>query len=159
MGRARAGRAPGTQNPLNRALRIDKFTVAALEATLYAYEAGTALESIPTLRHADRAGRVGASARAPAPRAASPRTTQRALGAQVVESTSQVGGGALPTVELPTAALALGTAARPAERLDEALRSGRPPVLGRLLDDRLLLDCRTILASDIAPLAGRLAAL
>jgi L-seryl-tRNA(Ser) seleniumtransferase len=70
-----------------------------------------------------------------------------------------VGGGALPTVELPTAALALGTTARPAERLDEALRAGRPPVLGRLLDDRLLLDCRTILASDIAPLAGRLASL
>jgi hypothetical protein len=43
--------------------------------------------------------------------------------------------------------------------VDEALRSGRPPVLGRLLDDRLLLDCRTILAADIAPLAGRLAAL
>ena len=38
------------RNPLNRALRIDKFTIAALEATLYAYEAGTALETIPTLR-------------------------------------------------------------------------------------------------------------
>jgi L-seryl-tRNA(Ser) seleniumtransferase len=85
--------------------------------------------------------------------------TQRALGAQLVESTSQVGGGALPTVVLPTAAIALGSPERPAERLDEALRSGRPPVLGRLLDDRLLLDCRTILASDIAPLAARLATL
>jgi len=146
------------RNPLNRALRIDKFTVAALEATLYAYEAGTALESIPTLRMlTEPAASVRRRARRLLGRLSA--ETQRALGAQVVESTSQVGGGALPTVELPTAALALGTAERPAERLDEALRSGRPPVLGRLLDDRLLLDCRTILASDIAPLAGRLASL
>jgi L-seryl-tRNA(Ser) seleniumtransferase len=85
--------------------------------------------------------------------------TQRALGAQVIESRSQVGGGALPTVELPTAAIALGTPARPAERLDEALRAGRPPVLGRLLDDRLLLDCRTVLSIDVAALAARLSAL
>ena len=146
------------RNPLNRALRIDKFTVAALEATLYAYEAGTALETIPTLRMLTepiasirrRARRV--LARVPA-------ETQRALGAHVVESRSQVGGGALPTVELPTAAVALGTPGRHAERLDEALRSGRPPVLGRLLDDHLLLDCRTVLPEDVAALATRLSGL
>jgi L-seryl-tRNA(Ser) seleniumtransferase len=146
------------RNPLNRALRIDKFTVAALEATLYAYEAGTALESIPTLRMLTE---PAASVRRRARRllARLPADRQRALGAELVESTSQVGGGALPTVELPTTAVALGTAGRPAEQLDEALRTGRPPVLGRLLDGRLLLDCRTILVSDIAPLAARLAAL
>ncbi|MGH7416970.1 MAG: L-seryl-tRNA(Sec) selenium transferase, partial [Candidatus Rokuibacteriota bacterium] len=64
-----------------------------------------------------------------------------------------------PTVELPTAAVALGTPGRPAERLDEALRSGRPPVLGRLLDDHLLLDCRTVLPGDVAALATRLSGL
>jgi len=145
-------------NPLNRALRIDKFTIAALEATLGAYEAGTALETIPTLRMLTeplpsirrRARRIllrlGADA-------------SRTLGAQIVESRSQVGGGALPTVELPTAAIALGTPDRPAERLDEALRGGRPPVLGRLLDDRLLLDCRTVLPADVPALASRLATL
>ena len=146
------------RNPLNRALRIDKFTVAALEATLYAYEAGTAIESIPTLRMlTEPVLSVRRRARRLLGRLSA--ETQRALGAQLVEATSQVGGGALPTVELPTAAITLGTPERPAERLDEALRSGRPPVLGRLLDDRLLLDCRTILASDIAPLAARLATL
>lgn len=145
-------------NPLNRALRIDKFTIAALEATLGAYEAGTALETIPTLRMLTeplssvrrRARRIllrlGADA-------------SRKLGAQIVESRSQVGGGALPTVELPTAAIALGIPDRPAERLDEALRGGRPPVLGRLLDDRLLLDCRTVLPADVPALAARLATL
>ena len=146
------------RNPLNRALRIDKFTVAALEATLYAYEAGTALETIPTLRMlTEPAAAVRRRARRLLARLSPER--QRALGARLVESTSQVGGGALPTVELPTTALALGAPERPAERLDEALRSGRPPVLGRLLDDRLLLDCRTVLASDIVPLAARLATL
>jgi L-seryl-tRNA(Ser) seleniumtransferase len=146
------------RNPLNRALRIDKFTVAALEATLYAYEAGTALESIPTLKMlTEPVAAVRRRARRLLGRLAT--ETHRSLGVELIESTSQVGGGALPTVELPTAAIALGTAERRAERLDEALRSGRPPVLGRLLDDRLLLDCRTILASDIAPLAARLAAL
>ena len=83
----------------------------------------------------------------------------RALGAAVVESSSQVGGGALPTVELPSAVIALGTRERPAEGLDEALRAGHPPVLGPLLDDRLLLDCRTVLPADVAALAARLAAL
>ncbi|HSB40378.1 MAG TPA: L-seryl-tRNA(Sec) selenium transferase [Methylomirabilota bacterium] len=146
------------RNPLNRALRIDKFTVAALEATLYAYEAGTALESIPTLRMLTEPA-TSVRRRARRLLARLPADRQRALGAELVESTSQVGGGALPTVELPTTAVALGTAGRPAQQLDEALRTGRPPVLGRLLDDRLLLDCRTILASDIAPLATRLAAL
>jgi len=145
-------------NPLNRALRIDKFTVAALEATLYAYEAGTALETIPTLRMlTEPVASIRRRARRVLARVAP--EVQRALGARLVESRSQVGGGALPTVELPTAAIALGTAARPAERLDDLLRSGRPPVLGHILDDRLLLDCRTVLPTDVPALAARLGAL
>jgi L-seryl-tRNA(Ser) seleniumtransferase len=145
-------------NPLNRALRIDKLTVAALEATLYAYEAGTALETIPTLRMlteplpAVRRRARAVLRRIPADRA-------RGLGAAIVEARSQVGGGALPTVELPTAALALGTTARPAPALDEALRAGRPAVLGRVADGRLLLDCRTVLPEDVATLARLLAGL
>jgi L-seryl-tRNA(Ser) seleniumtransferase len=146
------------RNPLNRALRIDKFTIAALEGTLYAYEAGNALETIPALRMLteplpairQRAQRLLRRLTAEA---------RRALGASVVEARSQVGGGALPTVELPTAALALGTSARPAHDLDEALRSGRPPVLGRLVDDRLLLDCRTIQTAELPALAQRLMSL
>ncbi|HXJ80059.1 MAG TPA: L-seryl-tRNA(Sec) selenium transferase, partial [Candidatus Methylomirabilis sp.] len=133
-------------------------TIAALEGTLYAYEAGNALESIPTLKMLteplpairQRARRL---LRQLAPE------VRRGLGASVVETRSQVGGGALPTVELPTAALALGTSARPAHDLDEALRSWRPAVLGRLVDDRLLLDCRTVLPAEVPALARRLASL
>jgi L-seryl-tRNA(Ser) seleniumtransferase len=146
------------RNPLNRALRIDKFTIAALEGTLYAYEAGNALETIPALRMlTEPLSAIRRRARGLLRRLTA--EARRALGASVMEARSQVGGGALPTVELPSAALALGTPARPAHALDEALRSGRPPVLGRLVDDRLLLDCRTILDAELPALARRLVSL
>jgi len=145
-------------NPLNRALRIDKLTVAALEATLTAYERGDARETLPTLRLLTES-LVSIRRRARAVLARVPAEARRALGAALAETTSQVGGGALPTVELPTAAVALGTAARPAQGLDEALRAGRPPVLARVVDDRLLLDCRTVLAADVPALAQAIARL
>jgi L-seryl-tRNA(Ser) seleniumtransferase len=146
------------KNPLNRAVRIDKFTIAALEATLYAYEAGDALETIPTLRLLTEP-LAGIRRRARALLRRLPAEAQRRLGAALVETTSQVGGGALPTVELPTAAIALGTAERAPQALDEALRAGSPPVLGRLAADRLLLDLRTVLPVDLPDLARLLAAL
>ncbi|PYO01574.1 MAG: L-seryl-tRNA(Sec) selenium transferase [Candidatus Rokuibacteriota bacterium] len=141
------------KNPWNRALRIDKLTLAALEATLYAYDAGRALETVPTLqllteplvavrRRAQRVlTRLG------------PELKQR-LAAQLVEDRAQVGGGALPTVELPTVVVALGATAPQARALDEALRRGSPPALGRIVDDRLFLDCRTVLPAQVNALAA-----
>ncbi len=146
------------RNPLNRALRIDKFTVAALEATLYAYEAGEALETIPTLRMLTEP-RAAIRRRARGLLRRLPAEVQTRLGMMLVDATSEVGGGALPTVELPTAALALGNAERRPQDLDERLRAARPPVLGRLLDDRLLLDFRTVLPGDVPALATILASL
>ena len=141
------------RNPLNRALRIDKFTVAALEATLYAYEAGEALETIPTLRMlTEPQAAIRRRARGLLRRMSA--DVQTRLGMMLVDATSEVGGGALPTVELPTAALALGNSERRPQELDERLRAARPPVLGRLLDDRLLLDFRTVLPADVPALAA-----
>jgi L-seryl-tRNA(Ser) seleniumtransferase len=145
------------KNPWNRALRIDKLTLAALEATLYAYEAGTARESVPTLRMLTeplesirrRARRVLRGLEA---------GVRARLGAAVTEGASQVGGGALPTVELPTAGLTVGADPAAARALDAALRRGDPPVLGRLVDDRLFLDCRTVLPGQVAALVRALAA-
>jgi L-seryl-tRNA(Ser) seleniumtransferase len=146
-------------NPLNRALRIDKLTLAALEATLRAYEdPATAPREIPTLRMLSepvaavrrRAGRV--LRRVPGP-------ARAALGLGIVSDRSEVGGGALPLAALPTAALTLGTAAYRAEALDERLRAGRPPVIGRIQADRLLLDCRTVMDDEVPLLAAALAAL
>jgi L-seryl-tRNA(Ser) seleniumtransferase len=140
------------KNPWNRALRIDKFTIAALEATLNAYEAGTARETLPTLRLlTEPLASIQARARR-ALRALGGETAAR-LGAKVDGGRSQVGGGALPTVELPTAGLSLGTTDAAARALDAALRVGEPPVVGRLVDDRLFLDCRTVLPPQVTVLA------
>ena len=145
------------KNPWNRALRIDKFTIAALEATLTAYEAGVARETVPTLRLlTEPLGSVLARARR-VQRGLGPETVER-LAARVVEGRSQVGGGALPTVELPTAGLALGITDAAARALDVALRSGDPPVVGRLVDDRLFLDCRTVLPGQVPGLVRAIVA-
>ena len=147
------------KNPLNRALRIDKLTLAALEATLRAYEEpATAAREIPTLRMLGepagvirrRAGRVLRRV---------PVAARTALGLAVVAGRSEVGGGALPLAELPTAALALGTLAHPAGALEARLRAGRPPVIGRIAADRLLLDCRTVMDDEVSLLAAALTAL
>jgi L-seryl-tRNA(Ser) seleniumtransferase len=140
------------KNPWNRALRIDKLTIAALEATLSAYDANRALETIPTLKLLTAPlDAVRRRARRVLARLA-PHVRTR-LGAAVVEDRAQVGGGALPTVELPTAALAIGASSAEARRLEVALRSGNPAVIGRIADDRLLLDCRTVLPSQVNALA------
>jgi L-seryl-tRNA(Ser) seleniumtransferase len=145
------------KNPWNRALRIDKLTLAALEATLYAYDAGRALETLPTLRMlTEPLADVRRRARRLLTRV--PEDVRRRLAATVVEDQAQVGGGALPTVELPTAAVALGTTSAAARAVDEALRRGDPPIIGRITSDRLLLDCRTILSSQIAAVATAIVA-
>jgi L-seryl-tRNA(Ser) seleniumtransferase len=145
------------KNPWNRALRIDKFTIAALEATLAAYESGVAREAVPTLRLlTEPLAAVRARARRVL-RGLGAEATAR-LAARVEEGRSQVGGGALPTVELPTAGVSLGASDAAARALDAALRVGDLPVVGRLVDDRLFLDCRTVLPGQVAGLVKAIVA-
>jgi L-seryl-tRNA(Ser) seleniumtransferase len=146
------------KNPLNRALRIDKLTLAALEATLYAYDAGNAIDSLPTLRMLTEP-LASIRQRAESIVRQIPPAQVARLGAVLVEGVSQVGGGALPLAELPTTAIAVGTAAAPAQGLDERLRRAEPPLLGRLSEDRLLLDCRTVLPAQVSDVARVLTAL
>jgi L-seryl-tRNA(Ser) seleniumtransferase len=120
------------RHPLARALRLDKLSLAALEATLRLYlDPESARREIPVLRMLDED---------PGPRA---RRLAGAIGpaAGVVESVAKVGGGALPLLELPGPVVAL---AGSPERLAARLRAGEPPVLGRIEDGRLLLDPRTL---------------
>jgi L-seryl-tRNA(Ser) seleniumtransferase len=147
------------RHPLNRALRIDKLTLAALEATLQAYEdPGAALGEIPTLRMlTEPEGRV--RRRAQRCVRGLPEAVREALGARVVATRGQVGGGALPLAELPTAAVALGSPTHPAPALDERLRAGVPPVIGRIAEDRLLLDCRTVADEEVGLLVRCLRAI
>ncbi len=143
------------KNPWNRALRIDKLTIAALEATLYAYEAGDARLVIPTLRMLTEP-RIAVVRRARRVLRAVPPAARERLALRVAEATAEVGGGALPTAQIPSAGLAAGAGAADARRLDEALRAGEPPVVGRVADERLFLDCRTVLPSEVGALAQAL---
>jgi L-seryl-tRNA(Ser) seleniumtransferase len=137
-------------NPLCRALRVDKVTLAGLEATLRLYrDPERARVEIPALRL------LGASASELSERALG---LAAALGAQgvpcrVVEVAGAVGGGTFPEVELPSSAVEITNTS--ADRLARALREGDPPVVGRIVDDRLLLDVRTVLPGQEAELLRR----
>jgi L-seryl-tRNA(Ser) seleniumtransferase len=133
-------------HPLMRAVRPDKMTLAALEATLALYRDGRALEEVPAVRML---------AATPAALRAKAEQLARLIGADraaVVEITSAVGGGALPTAEPASWAVALS--GRSADDLDAALRAGEPPIVGRIAEDRLLLDVRTIADTDLDAVAS-----
>src|SRR6188472_391437 len=128
---ALAGRADLVErlrrHPLQRALRADKLTIAALEGTLQLHL--DAPERIPVLRMLrEPAAAVGERATRLA----------RAVDGTVEETVARVGGGALPLAELPSFACAVE------ETLAVALREGEPPVVGVVRDGRTLLDCRTL---------------
>jgi L-seryl-tRNA(Ser) seleniumtransferase len=163
LGGPQAGIVVGTRslvgrlkkNPWNRALRIDKFTIASLEATLHAYDDGTALETVPTLRMlTEPLTRIRRRARRLLARLGA--DERRRLAAEIVEDHSEVGGGALPELKLPTAAIALGATPAEARALDIALRRADPPVIGRIVRDRLLLDCRTVQPNQLSVVAAAL---
>ena len=137
VGRADAV-AAARAHPLARALRIDKLSLAALEATLRAHRDGGLDVPVLGMLRGD-----GLDARARALCDAIP-------GAELVESVAKVGGGALPLLELPGPAVAIPGAP---DALAAALRAGDPPVVGRIEDGRLLLDPRT-LADDEVSLAA-----
>jgi L-seryl-tRNA(Ser) seleniumtransferase len=133
------------RDPLARAMRPDKVTLAAVAATLGLYRAGRAEHEVPvwrmiatseaTLR--ERAERVATTVGAPA---------------AVVPLRSTVGGGSLPGETLPSWGVALG--GRSAARLLAELRRGTPCVVGRIEDGRVVLDLRTILDDRLDELAG-----
>jgi L-seryl-tRNA(Ser) seleniumtransferase len=137
--------AAARKHPLARALRLDKLGLAALEATLRLYrDPERARREIPVLAMltAD-----DATLRARAERLAA----EIGPPAQIVPAVAKVGGGALPLLELPGPAVAIAGAP---DQLAARLRAADPPVVGRIEDDRLLLDPRT-LTDDELPLVAR----
>ena len=142
------------RNPLHRAVRLDKLTLASLEATLRIYlEGERALQKIPTLRMISQPVEDVLRRARRLQRRLTPACRER-LKAAVISCTSQVGGGALPLHELPSAAVALGDESSPAHHLEEKLRALPVPVVGRIHEGRLLLDMRTVADTEVAPLAA-----
>lgn len=138
------------RNPLARALRIDKLSLAALAATLRLYlPPNDPMEKIPVLRM------LGENREIIARRARSLARRLRnipGIEAEVVDDVSYGGGGALPMVELPTRAIHVSASGVTAERLTRQLREADPPVIARLTGDRLALDPRTMLPGDTTDL-------
>ncbi len=147
------------KNPTNRALRVDKLTLAALEATLELYrDPQQALAGIPTLamitapyqRLRDRAARLARRLKG---------LGLARLAVSTTDGVSRVGGGAMPLAEPRTRLVQIRVEGLSPTRLEQALRAGDPPVICRLEDGRLLIDPRTLLEGDAAAIASALAAL
>ncbi len=131
-------------HPLMRALRVDKLTYAALEATVVEHLAGRATETIPAIRMATmpleaiavRAETLAATLR------------RQGLGAEVIDGVSTIGGGSASGSALPTRLVALSVDGLSADALESRLRALDPPIVARIQDDRVVLDLRTIEPSE-----------
>lgn len=136
------------QHPLARALRLDKMTLAALEATLRLYlDPQRALKEVPTLRLlATPAEELQQCCQELL------RQLQTACGDRaecaIIASPATVGGGAMPLAELPGFAITVNASRRSPQQLAERLRRGEVPVVARIQDDHLLLDPRTLLPGE-----------
>ncbi len=139
------------KHPLMRALRVDKLTYAALEATLESYITGRALDEIPVARMiamtAEEVGRRAAKAAAALP---------PGLEVEIVEGQSTIGGGSAPGSALPTRLIAARLPGVSSERLAAALRQQRTPIIARIENDRVVLDLRTVAPDDDDGIVGAL---
>jgi L-seryl-tRNA(Ser) seleniumtransferase len=154
LGGPQAGLLVGTReavdacrrHPLARAVRIDKLSLAALEATLALHrDPAAARRALPVLAMLEADGAtLGRRADELA----------AATGGTVVASTARVGGGALPLLELPGPAVAIDPGPAGATALAAALRAGDPAVVGRIHDEKLLLDPRTLTDAEAREVAS-----
>ncbi|MGZ8432832.1 MAG: aminotransferase class V-fold PLP-dependent enzyme, partial [Candidatus Binatia bacterium] len=140
------------KNHLQRALRCGKLTLAALEATLRRYrQSPNIVEEIPTLRAFTRSvDEVRAMGQSVLPKLET--TLGNGYQLSLQDSTSQIGSGALPTEELPTVVITVAHPKRSANAIAKQFRQADPPIIGRIQDDKFLLDLRTIFdAKDLVP--------
>lgn len=137
------------KHPLYRALRVDKLTYAALEATLDAYRRDAALDEIPVLRMlsiskeeiAERVGLLTA-------KLSEKLGKDHHLKFETIDGVSAIGGGAAPAVKLETTLMALTHEKIAAPRLEQLLRNSTPPVITRIVNDRVMIDLRTVSQND-----------
>ena len=140
-------------NPLARALRVDKLTLAALEATLHVYREGDPARDVPVLaslahsiadlerRARELAGTVDA-------------LSISGLSAEVVASECETGGGSLPGQSIESRAVALKSDTLSAEDLARHFREYEPPIFGRIARDVYLLDMRTVSSKEVVEIVG-----
>jgi L-seryl-tRNA(Ser) seleniumtransferase len=138
-------------NPLTRAIRIDKLTLAAFEATLMEYlDEDKSIENIPTLKMLlQKPERIKKRAKKIALLL---KRTVKAAKIEITEDTSKSGGGSLPEIEFPTYAVSIIPDNISVNDIEERLRKGSPAIVARIKDNALLLDARTIREDEIGVL-------
>jgi L-seryl-tRNA(Ser) seleniumtransferase len=137
------------KNPLNRALRIDKMTLAALEATLRLYlNEGEALRNIRGHRVlTEPVGEVERRAKRFIRRLR--KANIEGLTVSLKKGVSMAGGGSLPTQEIPSILLSLRSSMISANAVEERLRRFDPPIIARIADDEVLFDLRTVANEEL----------
>src|SRR5260221_4090148 len=144
------------RHPLFRALRVDKLTIAAMEATLHAYLRG-AWKEIPALRMMQMSFEE-ISARTDAfYRTLSAKIANADAEVEIGDGRSLVGGGSTPAQSLPTRVIGFASARHSASELEVRLRTGATPVVARIEEERLLIDLRTVFPEQESALAEALA--
>jgi L-seryl-tRNA(Ser) seleniumtransferase len=147
------------RHPLHRALRVDKFTIAALEATLKLYtDPQRASREIPTLAMLSMSPQMVAR-RARRLQRLLPVHVREAYRPQMLDGNSAVGGGALPLAHLPTRLLAVRPTFCSVSELERRLRAQQPALIGRIAQDHFLLDLRTVQEREIPDVATALSRL
>jgi len=142
------------KNPINRALRIDKMTLAALEATLHLYrDESKAVSAIPTLRMLTLPPKVIAN-KAKRLRNRLRKQGNDRLEAVIIDASSRVGGGALPLQELPTTCVSVRIKGLSANRIERIMLGATPPIVGRIENDLFVMDMRTVQDEEIAMIAS-----
>ena len=138
------------RNPLTRALRIDKLTLSALESTLRLYrDEAKAIRSIPTLRMLTMSSqKIEEKAKQLAARLQTIDKTR--IDAQVLQRSSKAGGGALPLLNLPSYCVGIIIQGCSANTLERQLRDNDPPIIGRIEEDKFIMDLRTIQEEEIS---------
>ncbi len=141
------------ENPLARALRVDKLTYAALEATLVAFVQGKAAEHIPVLQMLST---PISEIRSRARRLAKSLDDVNGLELSLLDGASKVGGGAAPEAEIPTSLVGVRAKHLSAQSILDRLRGHDPPVIARIADDQVLLDLRTVSPAEEEALTSAL---
>jgi L-seryl-tRNA(Ser) seleniumtransferase len=138
---------PMRENPLSRALRIDKLTATALEATLLEMlDISTVRERVPSIRMiTEEEGSVKRRTEALLARV---KASSNVLGLSMERSLSQIGGGALPEVGVPTWVIAVRSSVLDDSSIEKILREGEIPVVSRVEKGAVYLDLRTVLPEE-----------
>jgi len=137
------------KHPLYRALRVDKLIYAALEATLESFRRETFLEEIPVWKMLSMTGaELKTRASKFAKKLHKNRGENEDLKTEIIEGNSVVGGGSAPMAHPATTLLALIHAQISATKFEEVLRLSNPPIIVRILDDKVLIDLRTVFENE-----------